>query len=81
MASEVGRQTKEGFQQKPFYFLIWQRLSPIRLQSGDDWEEAPSRQQQTGSQCRRQRAMAAPAHPIVLERFHWPWISLYHCSV
>lgn len=83
MASEVRRQIKEGFQQKPFYFFMWQRISTRRLQPGragiwDDGEEALFRQQRTGGHCKRQKTVAAPAHPIVLERLYWPWIRLHH---
>jgi len=60
MASEVRRQIKEGFQQKPFYFFMWQRISTRRLQPGragiwDDGEEALFRQQRTGGHCKRRR--------------------------
>lgn len=52
MASRAGRQTKEGFQQKPFAFFVQQHISAIRFLPGGagiwgNWEGVLSGQQQT----------------------------------
>lgn len=52
MANGAGRQTKEGFQQKPFSVFVQQRISAIRFLPGGagiwgNWEGVQSRQQRT----------------------------------
>lgn len=79
-----GRQRK-AFSRSPLPFFctaahFCHKVSAWRSRDLGQLGRSSVRTAANGGLCRRQSAVAAPAHPIVLERFHGPHIRLCHSN-